>query len=135
MATVITASCATARIALGAVVMAYLRSLSLVDWRSRAGGEVERAAIRGSTDQRWRIDLMVGESTLPVAGHEDVTVDPRNQDVAIWHPSVGRRGGWCWRYPVPRSEEHTSELQSQSNLVCRLLLEKKKNRHAIRQGA
>src|SRR5688572_32534991 len=28
---------------------------------------------------------------------------------------------------VPRSEEHTSELQSQSNLVCRLLLEKKKN--------
>src|SRR2546430_6084493 len=26
-----------------------------------------------------------------------------------------------------RSEEHTSELQSQSNLVCRLLLEKKKN--------
>src|SRR2546430_13505076 len=29
--------------------------------------------------------------------------------------------------PLPRSEEHTSELQSQSNLVCRLLLEKKKN--------
>src|SRR2546427_6814064 len=29
-----------------------------------------------------------------------------------------------------RSEEHTSELQSQSNLVCRLLLEKKKNKHA-----
>src|SRR2546430_15104705 len=28
--------------------------------------------------------------------------------------------------PVERSEEHTSELQSQSNLVCRLLLEKKK---------
>src|SRR5688572_31530082 len=29
----------------------------------------------------------------------------------------------------PRSEEHTSELQSQSNLVCRLLLEKKNKRH------
>src|SRR5690606_40764685 len=28
--------------------------------------------------------------------------------------------------PVPRSEEHTSELQSRENLVCRLLLEKKK---------
>src|SRR5438270_10211963 len=28
--------------------------------------------------------------------------------------------------PASRSEEHTSELQSQSNLVCRLLLEKKK---------
>src|SRR2546430_6552759 len=30
----------------------------------------------------------------------------------------------------PRSEEHTSELQSQSNLVCRLLLEKKKKTNA-----
>src|SRR2546430_5317437 len=29
-------------------------------------------------------------------------------------------------FPGERSEEHTSELQSQSNLVCRLLLEKKK---------
>src|SRR5690606_42022504 len=28
---------------------------------------------------------------------------------------------------LPRSEEHTSELQSRENLVCRLLLEKKKN--------
>src|SRR5256886_10177022 len=34
------------------------------------------------------------------------------------HRGSARRG--------PRSEEHTSELQSQSNLVCRLLLEKKK---------
>src|SRR2546430_7430340 len=32
------------------------------------------------------------------------------------------------REGVSRSEEHTSELQSQSNLVCRLLLEKKKKR-------
>src|SRR5256886_7573754 len=30
---------------------------------------------------------------------------------------------------IVRSEEHTSELQSQSNLVCRLLLEKKKTQH------
>src|SRR5688572_33214625 len=30
--------------------------------------------------------------------------------------------------PLRRSEEHTSELQSQSNLVCRLLLEKKKKK-------
>src|SRR5205809_5674107 len=29
--------------------------------------------------------------------------------------------------PAPRSEEHTSELQSRLHLVCRLLLEKKKN--------
>src|SRR2546427_9231612 len=32
-------------------------------------------------------------------------------------------------FPIARSEEHTSELQSQSNLVCRLLLEKKKKKH------
>src|SRR2546430_12000082 len=32
----------------------------------------------------------------------------------------------CRRASGSRSEEHTSELQSQSNLVCRLLLEKKK---------
>src|SRR2546430_7373776 len=31
---------------------------------------------------------------------------------------------------IVRSEEHTSELQSQSNLVCRLLLEKKKKIHS-----
>src|SRR2546430_12775813 len=34
------------------------------------------------------------------------------------------------RLRVQRSEEHTSELQSQSNLVCRLLLEKKKKQSA-----
>src|SRR2546430_7237908 len=39
-----------------------------------------------------------------------------------------RTGGPFWTRR--RSEEHTSELQSQSNLVCRLLLEKKKN-HTI----
>src|SRR2546427_6524675 len=35
-----------------------------------------------------------------------------------------------WLAPGSRSEEHTSELQSQSNLVCRLLLEKKKHGRA-----
>src|SRR2546430_6581405 len=35
---------------------------------------------------------------------------------------------------MTRSEEHTSELQSQSNLVCRLLLEKKKNDARGREG-
>src|SRR5256886_3966567 len=40
--------------------------------------------------------------------------------VAPWGPYFARG------IPGLRSEEHTSELQSQSNLVCRLLLEKKK---------
>src|SRR2546430_10875656 len=39
----------------------------------------------------------------------------------VLHVDRGRRPP-----PARRSEEHTSELQSQSNLVCRLLLEKKK---------
>src|SRR5688572_30268009 len=40
-------------------------------------------------------------------------------------PRRGTRDGYQRRHGL-RSEEHTSELQSQSNLVCRLLLEKKK---------
>src|SRR3712207_7046746 len=42
---------------------------------------------------------------------------------------AGRRACRWWgpRRGVPRSEEHTSELQSRQYLVCRLLLEKKKN--------
>src|SRR5436190_24357308 len=36
------------------------------------------------------------------------------------------RRKWGRRAPLSRSEEHTSELQSHSDLVCRLLLEKKK---------
>src|SRR5688572_32316040 len=57
--------------------------------------------------------------------------------LTLWAPDPGR--------PFPRkrtplfmssinrarSEEHTSELQSQSNLVCRLLLEKKKNAYVL----
>src|SRR2546427_2960719 len=45
-------------------------------------------------------------------------------------PAIGDKAGL---FPS-RSEEHTSELQSQSNLVCRLLLEKKKKkRYNIRR--
>src|SRR5689334_24356250 len=39
----------------------------------------------------------------------------------------GARAAFC-RYRFGRSEEHTSELQSQFHLVCRLLLEKKKTK-------
>src|SRR2546430_12315925 len=55
--------------------------------------------------------------------------------------TAGLLGYWIARRYISRanrrSEEHTSELQSQSNLVCRLLLEKKKHirlshlRHAL----
>src|SRR5256885_5635879 len=42
-------------------------------------------------------------------------------------PNSGARASGAAK--PPRSEEHTSELQSPCNLVCRLLLEKKKNNH------
>src|SRR2546427_2179297 len=50
-----------------------------------------------------------------------------------WDDSASKTGecgavssSFCAEWNEERSEEHTSELQSQSNLVCRLLLEKKK---------
>src|SRR5256885_3238510 len=45
----------------------------------------------------------------------------------LYHTAV--RKGWFLK-KIPRSEEHTSELQSPCNLVCRLLLEKKKSYNA-----
>src|SRR2546427_5240254 len=55
---------------------------------------------------------------------------PRCPDrrTALRPPPFVRDPQTRWSAPTPRrrSEEHTSELQSQSNLVCRLLLEKKK---------
>src|SRR2546430_13673306 len=56
--------------------------------------------------------------------------DLRRMKPGISPSSCARPAKRCCRSPTParssRSEEHTSELQSQSNLVCRLLLEKKK---------
>src|SRR2546426_3073780 len=46
-------------------------------------------------------------------------------DAGAWHVVVLNSGS-----PSLRSEEHTSELQSPCNLVCRLLLEKKKISHS-----
>src|SRR5688572_32102250 len=49
------------------------------------------------------------------------TVDVNNGGSFLIGPTTGQT-------LIQRSEEHTSELQSQSNLVCRLLLEKKKKK-------
>src|SRR5690606_41009906 len=60
-----------------------------------------------------------GPSTRPVASaHRDLTASRSGY-------AVGRPG--CYS----RSEEHTSELQSRENLVCRLLLEKKKKAFVV----
>src|SRR5207302_7893236 len=64
----------------------------------------------------------VGEALLTAVadGLADVLVDGFGDGVAAPRPP-------------PRSEEHTSELQSRENLVCRRLLEKKKNRGDARR--
>src|SRR2546430_2892739 len=76
--------------------------------------------------------------TLPLHDALPICRCPRSMDSR----AGPRRGGGRQPPPRPRSrtphsrtcglhrsEEHTSELQSQSNLVCRLLLEKKKTNH------
>src|SRR5688572_7477984 len=57
-----------------------------------------------------------------------VVVVATGQEVAREHPLVLRERCPQILRELARSEEHTSELQSQSNLVCRLLLEKKKKK-------
>src|SRR3989442_11605201 len=46
-------------------------------------------------------------------------------------PKLAREGALLEVEAIARSEEHTSELQSRPHLVCRLLLEKKKNWTAL----
>src|SRR2546430_8584685 len=63
------------------------------------------------------LGIPLGELREPLGPHPDVgdLIGEDELDGEITHVRM-------------RSEEHTSELQSQSNLVCRLLLEKKKSR-------
>src|SRR2546427_8153464 len=68
--------------------------------------------------------------------HEDVRgprEQPREQQavpLAARQRSNRRSRALVRKKEIARSEEHTSELQSQSNLVCRLLLEKKKKKQS-----
>src|SRR5438874_9228405 len=48
--------------------------------------------------------------------------------MGLLEPITQHEHGPKWAEPVARSEEHTSELQSRRDLVCRLLLEKKKKK-------
>src|SRR6267378_4958573 len=52
-------------------------------------------------------------------------------DLAASRPAACRPAASCSRQGAARSEEHTSELQSRRDLVCRLLLEKKKKKNDI----
>src|SRR2546430_14983889 len=69
---------------------------------------------------------------LPISGTTRPGVaaraDQEDFSFSIIRCSSCERNCECTRNRHMRSEEHTSELQSQSNLVCRLLLEKKKKK-------
>src|SRR5256885_9499472 len=73
----------------------------------------------------------------PLSLPDALPISPHQDDGELRHGAVCIRreddGSFVLLYanPIePRSEEHTSELQSPCNLVCRLLLEKKKYIHA-----
>src|SRR5207302_8609807 len=72
------------------------------------------------------IELPAVGPAISVPGH------PRTQPTAGTTSRRARANSLPFRVPAigcVRSEEHTSELQSRENLVCRLLLEKKKKRN------
>src|SRR2546430_13577721 len=85
-----------------------------------------RSGVRVAVDHPGRgADVLTAVELVPVGcWHlEQVDVVPEELLLLAWARLEHDRGN-----PVAvavRSEEHTSELQSQSNLVCRLLLEKK----------
>src|SRR5688572_31332044 len=70
------------------------------------------------SDPKEAFPVFLAEQIMPVEGQPSRRAPKHVPTVAMRR----RRPG----LPFYRSEEHTSELQSQSNLVCRLLLEKKK---------
>src|SRR5688572_32692953 len=77
---------------------------------------------RSSLNPRMRVGDIVGEG-LEI--HKIAKGKAKRDRVIELLRQVGLREDHYGR----RSEEHTSELQSQSNLVCRLLLEKKKTQY------
>src|SRR2546430_12150848 len=84
---------------------------------------------------RSRAEALAPRGQLHEREHPAPVPPPEvHADVVLREPAAlerladeGERDAHRDRVHAERSEEHTSELQSQSNLVCRLLLEKKKN--------
>src|SRR5437773_9058604 len=79
--------------------------------------------------ERWEKTGWKNRQKQPVANRdlwERLLAESRRHDV-VWHKVRGHSGDPLnERVDQLRSEEHTSELQSHHDLVCRLLLEKKK---------
>src|SRR2546427_2493050 len=81
-----------------------------------------------------RLEAVVADLASVVQHHHAVRQGGDEPHVVLDDDEAQRRIAFAQALDVgdQRSEEHTSELQSQSNLVCRLLLEKKKNKKTTR---
>src|SRR5262249_59638024 len=77
--------------------------------------------------ERWvhEVHRLAGPDKTPRAVLEDQPIPVDRDDACVLSPIVEERVA----RRLDRSEEHTSELQSLTNLVCRLLLEKQKTPH------
>src|SRR5688500_19245126 len=76
-------------------------------------------------------------STLSLHDALPISNPSERSGANLYSPSTVMRtgcGGALWLSCSPRSEEHTSELQSPCNLVCRLLREKKKTEVRVRSA-
>src|SRR2546430_3719690 len=72
------------------------------------------------------VSSMSTEGRTPMEQTKKIPAEAVELYTRFIHGEISRRAMNETREQLYRSEEHTSELQSQSNLVCRLLLEKKK---------
>src|SRR2546426_3906012 len=88
---------------------------------------MQGAMLPEGTGMKNGVDLAVSEVNGTVAGYclEVVNLDDASPQTGKWDGAVEAENA-NKAVGDPRSEEHTSELQSPCNLVCRLLLEKKK---------
>src|SRR5947209_7643516 len=87
--------------------------------------KLEGANPSGSVKDRVA-KYLVAEFESRADSPDYILLEPTSGNTGIALAMVSRVKGY--RVSLPRSEEHTSELQSRQYLVCRLLLEKKKNK-------
>src|SRR3989475_912257 len=102
-------------------------SNTIADWNTLNGDCTVQGGGSGSAGGS-NTRTCIGSENPPKIFTQGGSKDPL--DISQWHwkpaDTVPDKDTITHAYAASRSEEHTSELQSQSNLVCRLLLEKKK---------
>src|SRR5438034_7316760 len=106
----------------------------VLDFLARVLGEGRRAAlatvvrVRGSAYRHEGAKLAVAEDGTTAGNVSGGCLEQDVREVALQVIRTGRAELRSYCSSADRSEEHTSELQSHSDLVCRLLLEKKKKK-------